>query len=178
QAAREAARRTQCKSNMHNLGVALHSYADKHRVLPFGYACGAYYCTDDSCDVDTLCISGDPSDPTTLTAVWSQPDDGHWSGWSQILPELERNDLYSAANFNLTRDSLANSTMTMSVTAVFVGPSQNGSAQRTREYVVNDQTPPSDWVNLGLNAPTSYRLSWAGAQSASSNLESDYTNGI
>jgi len=36
QQAREAARRTQCKNNLHNIGLALHNYMDSFKVLPFG----------------------------------------------------------------------------------------------------------------------------------------------
>lgn len=34
QAAREAARRTQCRSNLHELGIALHTYHDAHGAMP------------------------------------------------------------------------------------------------------------------------------------------------
>lgn len=36
QAAREAARRMQCSSSLHNLGIALHNYHDTHRAFPMG----------------------------------------------------------------------------------------------------------------------------------------------
>lgn len=178
QSAREAARRTQCRSNLHNLGIALHSYSDKHRVLPFGYVCGSFYCDDNGCQPDTDCFQNpDEPDPNLLVAVWNFPNDAHWSGWSQILPELERSDLFTAMNFDLSRDAYANLTATASVTAVFLCPSQM-SPQRSREYVVSDTTPPAEWDNLGLNAPSSYRLSWAGALTSGAGNEPDYTNGI
>ena len=34
QQAREAARRTQCRNNMHQLGLALHNYHDTHQCFP------------------------------------------------------------------------------------------------------------------------------------------------
>ncbi|MCA9067090.1 MAG: DUF1559 domain-containing protein, partial [Planctomycetaceae bacterium] len=36
QQAREAARRTQCRNNMKQLGLAMHNYVDVHSVLPPG----------------------------------------------------------------------------------------------------------------------------------------------
>lgn len=36
QSAREAARRTQCRSNLHQLGIALHSYHDVYGMFPLG----------------------------------------------------------------------------------------------------------------------------------------------
>ena len=40
QQAREAARRTQCKNNLKQLGLALHNYHDIHQVFPPAYVGG------------------------------------------------------------------------------------------------------------------------------------------
>lgn len=37
QQAREAARRTQCKNNLKQLGLAMHNYLDTHSVFPYGH---------------------------------------------------------------------------------------------------------------------------------------------
>ena len=47
QQAREAARRTQCKNNLKQLGLALHNYFDVHLVFPMGVYAG---CDSGPCD--------------------------------------------------------------------------------------------------------------------------------
>jgi len=42
QQAREAARRTQCKNHLHQMGLALHNYESSHRRLPAGCTHSAY----------------------------------------------------------------------------------------------------------------------------------------
>ena len=67
QAAREAARRTQCTNNMKQLGVALHNYHDTYKVLPFR--------------------SGG-----TQTGTWH--NNGRLSGFVGMLPFLEQGPLF------------------------------------------------------------------------------------
>ncbi|QDU40955.1 Type II secretion system protein G precursor [Maioricimonas rarisocia] len=47
QQAREAARRTQCKNHLKQVGLALHNYHDTHNVFPYGYMeSGTYHKRD------------------------------------------------------------------------------------------------------------------------------------
>lgn len=69
QQARESARRTQCKNNMRNIGLAMHNDHDKHPQLPPGY------------------ISRIPQNITrSERSLWS------WGAWR--LPQLDQAPLY------------------------------------------------------------------------------------
>ncbi len=72
QQAREAARRTQCKNNLKQLGIALHTYHDSHNGLPPG-------------TVHTDWISGRRSFA--------------WSWIAMILPYLDQGPTYAKADF-------------------------------------------------------------------------------
>src|SRR5574339_915853 len=71
QQAREAARRTQCRNNLKQLGLALHNYISSHNVLPFGKG-GSYA----------------PIDPTV-------PVYARWSQHAMILPYMDQAPLYN-----------------------------------------------------------------------------------
>jgi prepilin-type N-terminal cleavage/methylation domain-containing protein/prepilin-type processing-associated H-X9-DG protein len=80
QKVRDAASRTQCLNNLHQMGLALHSYHDTSGSLPPGV------------DGDgTIWINGDPS---------AQPGSYHmyWSWMANILPWVEQSALYTEAN--------------------------------------------------------------------------------
>jgi len=69
QQAREAARRTQCKNNLKQIGLAMHNYHDVYNVFPLG----AYSAIDDDMGYD---------------------DDGY--GWAtMLLPYIEQTNLYN-----------------------------------------------------------------------------------
>lgn len=72
QQAREAARRTQCKNNLKQFGLALHNYHDTFTVFPFGKG-GSY--------------AGVP-----VYARWSQH--------AMLLPYFEQSALYNTINFS------------------------------------------------------------------------------
>jgi len=69
QQAREAARRTQCKNNMKQIGLALHNYESSYNAFPPGWVVG-----------------GSPASNNFGWAVF-------------ILPQMEQNNIYSALNF-------------------------------------------------------------------------------
>lgn len=80
QQAREAARRTQCKNNLKQLGLALHNYHEAHSAFPAGYY--SYGTTDGSAP------SSARLDPQTWDAAPG------W-GWTfSLLPYIEQAPLF------------------------------------------------------------------------------------
>ncbi|MDB5388587.1 MAG: hypothetical protein JWM11_4233 [Planctomycetaceae bacterium] len=118
QQAREAARRSQCKNNLKQIGLALHNYHDTFRVFPFGKGAG---------------YAGTPA-----YARWSQH--------AMILPYLDQAPLYNSLDFNFppetpgmtsagpsfmppsTNASGANSAQSRTYVPVFICPSDSGLA--------------------------------------------------
>jgi len=78
QAAREAARRSQCVNNLKQIGVAMHNYVDTHKVLPRN----EWYTRDTS----------QMASHNGLT--WTNSDKG--SLFVKLLPFIERSNLYES----------------------------------------------------------------------------------
>ncbi|MCG6154568.1 DUF1559 domain-containing protein [Rubinisphaera margarita] len=76
QQAREAARRSSCKNNLKQIGLALHNYHDTHRVFPPGYVLGQ-----------------GPGTPPANTLSGNQVK---WAWGAYILPFIEQGSLYDA----------------------------------------------------------------------------------
>ncbi|MEZ6129635.1 MAG: DUF1559 domain-containing protein [Planctomycetaceae bacterium] len=94
QQAREAARRTQCKNNMKQIGLAMHNYHDVYNVFPPGYI---------------------TKTPCNTTAQWSACNIGElglYSWGAFILPYIDQAPLFNLLNVgNVTLDqNLANAT--------------------------------------------------------------------
>ena len=83
QAAREAARRMQCTSNLHNIGLAMQTYADAHKVLPPG-----------NVDFDITNNAG------MMHGGGADYHHGMWSWSAMILPQLEATATYALINFS------------------------------------------------------------------------------
>ncbi len=78
QQAREAARRTQCKNHLKQLGLALHNYIDANRYLPPGAAVNL--------------------------SVTSTGSNGSWGVHGRILPYLEQGSLYNGVDLTTAWD--------------------------------------------------------------------------
>jgi prepilin-type N-terminal cleavage/methylation domain-containing protein len=119
QQAREAARRTQCRNNLRQIGLALHNYLDAHRVFPPSY-----------CAV-----------PGVTTTVG-----GQWSVFARILPYVEQANLQNLINWSLAYSTQVNVATTRVPTylcasevndVVRVNPSTGIPRDYPANYVVN-----------------------------------------
>jgi prepilin-type processing-associated H-X9-DG protein len=101
QQAREAARRSQCKNNLKQLGLALHNYHDTHRVFPQSKF-------------------GSSQDSSVA---------GAWRGFSvqtMLLPYMDQGAIYNQLNFQLRYDQAPNSNLNPIKLAAFLCPSDLG----------------------------------------------------
>ncbi len=105
QQAREAARRTQCKNNLKQLGLAFHNYESTYnRFAPA-----------------VTMLRGPIMDSKVGEGIVSSTDDGNFHAWPElILPFMEQTNLYSSINFsvgmNYTDSTLATGTVANVIT--------------------------------------------------------------
>ncbi len=100
QQAREAARRTQCKNNLKQIGLALHNYHDVYNVLPPG---------------------------GTYRHNVTQP--AGWSVQARLLPYIEQANLQNLINFSLPYSDPAHANVTrMRIDVLFCPSDTNDSA--------------------------------------------------
>jgi prepilin-type N-terminal cleavage/methylation domain-containing protein len=108
QQAREAARRTQCKNNLKQIGLAFHNYHDTHSVLP---------------------PQGTNDGVTLVAPITPLPPSFSWGTF--ILPFIDQAPLYNQINpgpnsFQQLCSTPAGLALAQTILPVFVCPSDNG----------------------------------------------------
>jgi prepilin-type N-terminal cleavage/methylation domain-containing protein len=123
QSAREAARRSQCKNHLKQIGLALHNYLDTHSVFP---------------------PSGSIRAGTTFTG-----NNGSWSIHGRILPQLEAGNAYKKVVLTIAWDQqLASGVPTLFI-PTYLCPSEVNSNVRV-DAMGNAFTRPTTYgFNMG-----------------------------
>ena len=103
QQAREAARRSQCKNNLKQIGLALHNYHDQFNTFPYA--------------------SSVPGSYGTAALIKNN------TGWMMLLPNLDQSALYNSVNFNAATGAWNNSGGTLAGGGV---PAVNAAAAGTK----------------------------------------------
>jgi prepilin-type N-terminal cleavage/methylation domain-containing protein len=117
QQAREAARRTQCKNNLKQIGLAIHNYESSHLVFP-------------------------PSSISTFgQGVWNYPGSGPadpvirlHSFASLILPYLDGANLYNSIDYNVSALGVANRQAASQILPFYRCPSYSGPDYSADNY--------------------------------------------
>jgi prepilin-type N-terminal cleavage/methylation domain-containing protein len=138
QAAREAARRTQCASRLQQIGTSIHSFQSSYGYFP----------------------PGAPGDrPDALGTLAALTVSRYHSPHLQLLPYLDQNAVYNSANLTLPFDGLSsqfvgtpeNLTTRAAVLEVFLCPSDNGTLSvphAPNNYRANMGPSPYYWDTL------------------------------
>jgi len=165
QAARESARRVQCRNQLKQFGLALHQYHASHGVFPPGYL---YFGV-------TPPPPADPNfhPPTRVKdgpqlSVTPQSNGPGWSWLALSLPFLEQSALYDSINFNLPVEWAANDVPRLQSLPFAVCPSDSEGGVFT---VYGEQNQPM---------VQAYSCSYAASYGSFGliNSDPDYGNGL
>lgn len=133
QITRAPSRRTSCRNNLKQLGLALHSYHDAHKVFPPGitsWGAALHYVGDG--------------------ATCEQSQLGRTTAFLHLLPFLEERIVYRAYNSRVASCHPANTTTLNHVIGTFLCPSNPGYLTHRQK---RDTSASSDYVlSLGGNA--------------------------
>ncbi len=143
QQAREAARRTSCLNNLHNLVLAMHNYEGSHRAFPPGIVGGG--CSGESLTfpepfIYPIQIAGTPPNPDPRR-IGSWYFDNRWSWAAMLLPQLDAGTV--TLNFNngplytdcFSQNPSVNQNYLHTQIPVFVCPSASLPNQRPRATI-------------------------------------------
>jgi prepilin-type N-terminal cleavage/methylation domain-containing protein/prepilin-type processing-associated H-X9-DG protein len=148
QAAREAARRAQCVNNLKQIGLALHNYHQVQDCFPLGVSLNLY------------------TPPATYRAKNS------WGHFGMMLPYLEQQALYNAANFVFGVEEgtaslvwFVNSTASDGQIKMFVCPSDPNGGAGAGATISNINVPDIDTSNYFACVGTTTYLTLASGDS-------------
>jgi len=131
QQAREAARRSQCKNNLKQIGLALHNYNDAFKTLPPG------------------------------RIVNPASGQGHcFSAYAHLLPYLDQAPLYQLIDFNANPDIIpgTNAVVTAQMLAVLLCPSDTPTVLQTGFGVHNYPLNTGTTFPVSLRNPSGTRI--------------------
>jgi len=142
QAAREAARRTQCKSNIKNLSLALQNYHDTRKTFPPGV------------------VQANPKPPSVADSNL-----GNWSWSALILPHVEETAVYSLINVSKTdlatsMDTPVNLSAMQAPITVFRCPSDTAPATNDERLITSTAGTASALATsnyVGVNSSSELR---------------------
>lgn len=142
QQAREAARRTQCKNNLKQIGLAIHNYHDVHMTFPLNYS------------------APNPVNSNAF-AAFGTPDSRQSSWMGMILPYIDQSNLYNTIDWNVgMKDAsgapTANVAVAQTVISAFQCPS-DGFANTGGRFSAREW--PGRWLEdqFGELAGTHYK---------------------
>ncbi len=150
QQAREAARRTQCRNNLKQLGLALHNYHDSHSQFP----------------------------PANIRAPENGGEFGNGFAWGAfLLPNLEQTAIYNKLNFQIGVFEGQNKTLIQSLPGLpsVICPTD---AQRNRTISVYLGATPANTNEMTSVPSTSYFGSGGAFQWAGESSNSNEANGF
>src|SRR5262245_42453498 len=94
QQAREAARRTQCKNNIKQLGLAMHNYLSTHDMLPPGF-------------IFPGMVSNGTAAQIGQTSIMNH------TAWTMLLPYFDQQNLYNQMRFSSASNDATNTANTL-----------------------------------------------------------------
>jgi len=146
QAAREAARRTQCVNNLKQLGIALHNYHDTHKIFPPGglWSCTAPWTTP----IPAQCTAPNFTAP---------PQVFRGSTFVHLLPYVEQQSLYDAVDFktgNVHDQNVSGLPLRQHIIPAYVCPSDTNSGLFANDRAVGNYAGSEGNQSKGNSGPT------------------------